>query len=64
MTPQEGLINVVMADDHGIFRDGFQLILSRAPGMHLMAQAANGRELIELVKEFQPHVVVTDIRCH
>lgn len=62
MTPQKGLINVVMADDHGIFRDGFQLILSRAPGMHLMAQAANGRELIELVKEFQPHVVVTDIK--
>lgn len=62
MIAQNGLINVVMADDHGIFRDGFQLILSRAPRLHLMAQAANGRELIEQVKEFQPHVVVTDIK--
>jgi DNA-binding NarL/FixJ family response regulator len=62
MKPQNGLINVVMADDHGIFRDGFELILSRAPGMHLMGQAANGRELIEKVEECQPHVVVTDIK--
>jgi DNA-binding NarL/FixJ family response regulator len=30
--------------------------------LHLMAQAANGKELLEQVKEFQPHVVVTDIK--
>jgi DNA-binding NarL/FixJ family response regulator len=57
-----GDINVVMADDHEIFRDGFRLTLSRAPGIHLLAEASNGRELVALVNEHQPHVVITDIK--
>ncbi len=59
---QDSMIKVVMADDHGIFRDGFQLILSRVPRVHLVAQAANGRELVEQVREYRPDVVVTDIK--
>lgn len=62
MEINNGVIRVVMADDHEIFRDGFQLIISRAPGLQLLAQAANGRELVEKVKEYQPDVVVTDIK--
>jgi two-component system response regulator NreC len=55
-------IQIVMADDHEIFRDGFRLILSRAPGIKLLAEAGNGRELVELVKTHHPHVVITDIK--
>lgn len=51
-----------MADDHEIFRDGFQLIVSRAENIDLVAQATNGKELLQMVEEWQPNVVVTDIK--
>ncbi|HMP93668.1 MAG TPA: response regulator transcription factor [Phnomibacter sp.] len=57
-----GDINVVMADDHEIFRDGFRLTLSKNPDIHLVGEAANGQELIALVEELKPHVVITDIK--
>jgi DNA-binding NarL/FixJ family response regulator len=41
-----------MADDHEIFRDGFQLIISRAENIELVGQAANGVELLEMVESF------------
>ncbi|TAD81631.1 MAG: DNA-binding response regulator [Bacteroidetes bacterium] len=55
-------ITVVMADDHEIFRDGFRLTLSRTPHIKMIAEAANGEELVELVRLYQPHVVITDIK--
>lgn len=57
-----GSIRVIMADDHEIFRDGFRLMLSRNQDIELVAEASNGRELLELVTEHQPEVVVTDIK--
>jgi DNA-binding NarL/FixJ family response regulator len=59
---EKEIIRIVMADDHEIFRDGFQLIISKAPQMDLVAQAANGVELLALVEEKRPDVVVTDIK--
>ncbi len=55
-------IKLVMADDHEIFRDGFQLIVSRAENIDLIAQAANGKELVQVVDELHPDVVITDIK--
>jgi len=51
-----------MADDHEIFRDGFKLMLSRNKDIQLVAEAENGRELLELVGFHLPDVVVTDIK--
>jgi two-component system, NarL family, response regulator NreC len=55
-------IRVVMADDHEIFRDGFKLMLSKNKDIQLVAEAENGRELVELVSLHSPDVVVTDIK--
>lgn len=57
-----GSIRVVMADDHEIFRDGFKLMLSRNKDIELIAEAENGRDLVELVATHLPDVVVTDIK--
>jgi DNA-binding NarL/FixJ family response regulator len=56
------MITVVIGDDHEIYRDGLQLLLSRLDGVQLLAQATNGKELIELVAERQPDIVLTDIK--
>ena len=55
-------IKIVLADDHEIFRDGFRVMLKKQPGVNLIGEAENGEELIKLVEELQPDVVVTDIK--
>lgn len=62
MTKTLGNIRIVMADDHEIFRDGFRLMISRQEDIELLGDAADGKELIELVKEHKPHVVITDVK--
>jgi DNA-binding NarL/FixJ family response regulator len=57
-----GDIKIVMADDHEIFRDGFKLMFTKQPDMILAGEAENGRELIELVRQHRPEVVITDIK--
>src|SRR5688572_20925579 len=57
-----GTIRLVIADDHEIFRDGLALMLSKQQDIQLAGQAANGRELIALVTELQPDVIMTDVK--
>jgi two-component system, NarL family, response regulator NreC len=54
-------INIIIADDHEIFRDGLQLMLKKDPGINIMAEASNGEELVRVVIQFKPDVVLTDI---
>lgn len=55
-------IRILIADDHEIFRDGFKLMLSKRNEIKLLGEAENGRELVNLVKENKPDVVITDIK--
>lgn len=55
-------ISLVIADDHEIFRDGLALMLSRQPHIKLLGQAEDGKELLQLVQEKNPDLVLTDIK--
>ena len=55
-------ISLVIADDHEIFRDGLVLLLNKQENMSLVGQATNGRELVQLVADKKPDVVLTDIK--
>lgn len=55
-------VRVVLADDHPLIRQGLRAMLDDSPEIDLVAEAANGRDLIERVKELSPDVVVVDIR--
>jgi DNA-binding NarL/FixJ family response regulator len=55
-------IKIILADDHEIFRDGFKAMLKKQPSVELLAEAADGEELVELTRQTQPDVVVTDIK--
>jgi Response regulator containing a CheY-like receiver domain and an HTH DNA-binding domain len=57
-----GNIKVAIADDHEIFRDGLRVMLQKQPDILLLAEAANGRELIEQVKTQQPDIVISDVK--
>jgi DNA-binding NarL/FixJ family response regulator len=62
MMPTLADIKLVIADDHEIFRDGFKLMLSKFPEIMLVGEAANGRELMELIEKENPDVILTDIK--
>jgi DNA-binding NarL/FixJ family response regulator len=55
-------IRLLIADDHQIFLDGLALMLSKEPGFKVEGQATNGVQLMELIQEYQPEVVLTDIK--
>lgn len=55
-------ISLIIADDHEIFRDGLALMLSKQDTISLVGQAGNGQELIQLVADKKPDLVLTDIK--
>ena len=54
-------INVVLADDHTIVRDGLRALLEANPEIKVVGDAANGHQVVIQVKELQPDVVIMDI---
>jgi DNA-binding NarL/FixJ family response regulator len=55
-------IRLVIADDHEIFRDGLALMLSKQDTVLLAGQAGDGEELLRVVEETRPDIVLTDIK--
>jgi DNA-binding NarL/FixJ family response regulator len=54
-------INVILADDHTIVRDGLRALLEANPQIKVVGDAADGNQVLSQVKELQPDVVVMDI---
>lgn len=62
MKKSPAAIRIVIADDHELFRDGFGVMIKKQPQVELVAEAENGEELLQAVYDYQPDVVITDIR--
>lgn len=54
-------VRVVLADDHDLVRSGIKALLSMVEGVEVIAEARDGKELITLVDDLLPDVVMTDI---
>jgi len=54
-------IRVVVADDDVLLREGLASLLDRS-GFEVVGQAGNAVELVDMVRERQPGLVLTDIR--
>ena len=55
------MIRVVIADDHGVLRDGLAGVIAAQPDMELVATAANGAEAVEICRVAAPDVVLMDL---
>ncbi len=55
-------IKVFLVDDHPVVREGLRTMLNIAPDIEVVGEAGDGQEAIDKVHEFQPHVVLMDIR--
>ena len=54
------MLKILIADDHGIVRSGIRGLLEDQPGWEVCAEAATGREAVNLALEHKPDVVVID----
>ncbi len=54
-------INILLADDHTIVRQGLKLILSAHSDLHVIGEAANGKEAVELAAKLKPDIVLLDV---
>ncbi|GLW96607.1 response regulator transcription factor [Microtetraspora sp. NBRC 16547] len=56
------MIRVVLADDEPMIRVGVRSILTTDPEIEVVAEAADGREAVELVRAHRPDIAMLDIR--
>ena len=54
-------VRVVLADDHTLVRAGIRALLEKIPGVEVVGEADDGREVMTLVKLHRPDVVLMDI---
>ncbi|WP_105567398.1 response regulator [Microbacterium halophytorum] len=55
-------IRVVVVDDDPLVRAGLTMMLGGDQGIDVVAEAANGREGVDLVARERPHIALMDIR--
>jgi DNA-binding NarL/FixJ family response regulator len=54
-------LSVLVVDDHDVVHWGFRLMLSQQPWVERCLGASNGRDAIELVLRYRPHVALVDL---
>jgi DNA-binding NarL/FixJ family response regulator len=55
-------IRVVVADDQGMVRSGFSVLLNAQPDIEVIGEAVNGQEAIARAAELRPDVILMDVR--
>jgi DNA-binding NarL/FixJ family response regulator len=58
----ERAIRVLIADDHGIVREGLRAVIGSEPDMEVVGEAATGKEVLERATELRPDVILMDIQ--
>ncbi len=54
-------IKILIADDHAIFRDGLNLVLSTNNNYEVIGEANNGREVISLFNDNPADLILMDV---
>lgn len=55
-------IQILLADDQSLFREGLRTLLSAQPDFQVVGEAANGEEALRLAATLRPQVVLMDLR--
>ena len=54
-------INIVISDDHALFREGLRKLLEAEPGMRIVGEAVDGEETVKVVGQLKPHILLLDL---
>ena len=55
-------ISIMVVDDHNIVRHGLAALVGTMPSLAVVAQAADGRQAVELFRQHQPDITLMDLR--
>jgi two-component system, NarL family, nitrate/nitrite response regulator NarL len=55
-------IRIVVADDHPIFRDGLCRLLALEPDFEVVAQAQDGRQVLDVLQQYEPDILLLDLK--
>ena len=55
------MIRVLIAEDHLMVRAGIRALLEKTGEVHVLGEASNGQEALEMVQELKPDVLIMDI---
>jgi len=58
----ESTIRILIADDHGVVREGLRAVLGSESDMEVVGEAATGKEVVERAAELRPDVILMDIQ--
>ena len=56
------VIRVAIADDQELVRAGFAMVINSQQDMHVVYQASNGSQIVELSKSQNPDIILMDVR--
>ncbi|MCT8140019.1 response regulator transcription factor [Anaerobacillus sp. CMMVII] len=56
------MVNVLLADDHQIVRDGLKILLQSNPKYVVVDEASDGDELVEKALNTQPEIIISDLK--
>ncbi len=60
--PLRSKIRIVVADDHPIFRDGLCKLLALEEDFEVVAQAQDGRQVLDVLQQHEPDILLLDLK--
>lgn len=57
----ERAYNLIIVDDHSIFRDAIRFVLEQSKQINIIGEASNGYEFLSIIRNKKPDVVLMDI---
>ena len=55
-------IRILIVEDHNVVRQGLVALIKTVPDMHVIAEAGDGKQAVELFRKHKPDVTIMDLR--
>ncbi len=61
MTSNQQKRKIIIVDDHTLFRNGLRILINTLENYHVVGEAANGKQFLDLLEKGVPDLVLLDI---